>query len=190
LYQPRNHDAASNGGPGYYSTCGPMIRSNGNLYLYQLNTFWSERGDWRSLTMRDIELCHAFQTGRLPEDDAHKEDYAFLLAKNYVVKTDGGNKFNLVWVANPECMQRLKSVLPNLAQLYAPMVRRLYEKSLEITMRNMPEHVNPQVDYMVKINSLGGTLVPYVLKRLVDQGRLSEPTLEQKKTVTTLMGVV
>jgi len=55
-------------------------------------------------------------------------------------------------------------------------------------MQGQPKHLEPQIAYMTWINSAGGALIAYILKHLVDQGKLREPLPEQRKTITMLMG--
>jgi hypothetical protein len=43
---------------------------------------------------------------------------------------------------------------------------------------------------MLKLSATGQALIPYVLKHLVDAGKMKEPTQDQKKTITTMMGLM
>lgn len=178
--------------PRHYSLCGTMNRSQDGspLYLWQLNTYWSDRKDWRFLTFKDVEVCCAFWKGELPDDEAHREQYAFLLEKGYIRPTENGYRFNAVWVDSPETLQRWNNVMPDLSGIYKPVVSRLYESLLELTMRNQPKHLEPQLAHMVRGNSYGGFLTAYILKHLVDHGKLKEPAPHQRKTITTWMGPV
>lgn len=178
--------------PSYYSVCGTMNRSREGspLYLWQLNTYWSDRQDWRYLNFKDVEVCYAFWKGDLPDDESHREQYAFLLEKGYIRKTAGGYQFNAVWIDSPETLNRLNAVMPDLSKIYAPAITNLYEKMLELTMRNQPKHLEPQIAHMVKVNICGGMLTAYILKYLIDHGNLHDPLPHQKKTITTWMGPV
>lgn len=80
--------------------------------------------------------------------------------------------------------------MPDLSQAYAPAIRRLYESILKLKMRNQPKRLEPQIAHMTRGNACGGTLVTYVLKHLVDSGKLKEPLPHQRKTITTWMGPV
>ncbi|MGM0881418.1 MAG: RNA polymerase sigma factor [Bacillota bacterium] len=178
--------------PHSYYICGTMTRyqEGSALYLWQLNTYWSERKDWRYLDFKDVEVCNEFWKGGLTDDDTHREEYAFLLEKGYVRKLDGEYRFNAVWIDSPETLNRLNRVMPDLASLYAPAITNLYEKMLELTVLNQPKHLEPQIAHFVKGSICGGVLTAYVLKHLVDSGKLQEPLPHQKKTITTWMGPV
>jgi hypothetical protein len=166
-----------------------MTRNRGDsLGIWQMDTYWSDRPGWQQLHYADVEKCRAFREHELPETEIHQETYAFLLSKHYVLKTDTGYKLNVVWADNFTTLEQVKSLIPSLVDAYKPVVVNLYEKLLEIDMRNKPKHIEPQIDYMAKLHATGGTLVPYILKRLIDLNKLTAPTGEQKKTVTTLMG--
>lgn len=91
--------------PSAYAYCGTMNRSQEGspLYLWQLNTAWSDRQDWRYLTFGDVEICDAFRKGELVDDEANRERYAFLLEKGYVRKSADGYAFNVVWIPPRRC---------------------------------------------------------------------------------------
>lgn len=175
----------------YYTMCGPMIRNAGSsVGLWQVNTYWSNRGDWRTVNYDDVECYQRYQKGELPDDETHLEDYAFLLEKQYILRTAQGYEMNVVWVETPETWRTVTQLIPDLSAVYGPAVNRLYEQSLAITMRDQPEHVRPLIDYLTKIRAVCGPIIPYVLKRLVDSGKLHEPLPQQRKTITTLMGFI
>lgn len=176
--------------PSRYAYCGTMnrYREGSPLYLWQLNTAWSDRRDWRYLAFEDVEICAAFRSGALSDDEANRERYSFLLEKGYIRKTADGYAFNAVWIDSPETLRRLNDAMPDLSETYAPAIRRLYESLLKLTMQDQPKHLEPQIAHMVKGNACGGTLVTYVLKHLVDTGKLMEPLPHQRKTITTWMG--
>jgi RNA polymerase sigma factor (sigma-70 family) len=178
--------------PGHYAFCGTMTRyrEGSPLYLWQLNTYWSDRKDWRYLTFEDVEVCYAFWKGDLPDDESHCEQYAFLLEKEYVRKTAEGYQFNAVWIDSPETLKRLNDVMPDLSRFYAPAITKLYEKTLELALQNQPKNLEPQITHMVRGNTGGGLLTTYILKHLVDHGKLREPLPHQRKTITTWMGPV
>ncbi|SIR06881.1 RNA polymerase sigma factor, sigma-70 family [Paenibacillus sp. RU4T] len=185
-----------NADPGFdlnrYVTLGPMLRyvEDSPLYLWQFNTYWSDRQDWRHLEYRDVEVCHAFRQGELPDNEENRELYSFLLEKGYIRKTEEGYKFNAVWIDSPQTMGRLNKAMPDLSDLYAPAVGKLYDKMLKLFLQNQPKHLEPQIAYMVRGNTGGGRLVAYILKHLTDNGKLKAPLPHQRKTITTWMGPV
>ncbi|MCM3133539.1 RNA polymerase sigma factor [Paenibacillus polysaccharolyticus] len=178
---------------GSYVTFGPSIRyvEDTPLYLWQFNTYWSDREtDWRFLEYRNVEICHAFQQGELPDNEDNAEQYSFLLEKGYIRKTKEGYKFNAVWFDSPQTLDRLNKAMPDLSALYAPAVGKLYDKMLNLFLQNQPKHLEPQLAYMVRGNTGGGRLVAYILKHLIDNGKLKPPLPHQQKTISTWMGPV
>jgi len=178
--------------PRHYTICGTMNRyqEGSPLYLWQFNTYWSDRQDWRYLTFKDVEVCHAFWNGDLSDDESNREQIVFLLEKGYVRKSEKGFAFNAIWMDSPETLKRLNNAIPDLSEIYAPAISHLYEKMLKLTMQNQPNHLEPQIAHMVRVNTCGGMLTAYVLKHLIDNGKLKEPLMHQKKTITTWMGPV
>jgi RNA polymerase sigma factor (sigma-70 family) len=178
--------------PRYNYICGTMTRyqEGSPLYLWQLNTYWSDRQDWRYLNFKDVEICKAFWNGDLTDEESNREQYAFLLEKGYIRKSEGGYQFNAVWIDSPDTLNRLNSLMPDLSKIYSSAITNLYEKTLVLVMQNQPKHLVPQIAHMVKGNTCGGLLTAYILKHLVDSGKLQEPLPHQKKTITTWMGSV
>ncbi|CAG7628799.1 RNA polymerase sigma factor [Paenibacillus allorhizosphaerae] len=178
--------------PEHYRRNGPMDRSaGGNLSIWRFDTFWSDRdGGWQNFTYKEVELCYRFWKGDLPENEAHAEDYALLLSKQYLLKTADGYRFNAVMVDNPETMRHIHTVIPDLSQAYASAITTLYEQVLRIATQGQPKHLEPQIAYTTWLNTAGGSLIPYVLKYLLDKRKLHEPLPEQRKTVTMLMGLL
>ncbi|MBJ6364018.1 RNA polymerase sigma factor [Paenibacillus sp. GCM10012307] len=178
--------------PQHYYICGTMHRyqEGSPLYLWQLNTFWSQRQDWRFLDFQDVEICSRFWTNVLSDDEQHREDYAFLLEKGYIVKQDGDYQFNTVWIDSPDTLSRLNQAMPDLSGLYKPAISELYRSLLDVSLQNQPKHLERQISHMTLGNSCGGTLTAYVFKHLVDRGKLQAPKPHQAKTVTTWMGPV
>jgi len=54
--------------------------------------------------------------------------------------------------------------MPDPSKVYEPLVTELYERLLQVAMKNQPKHIEPQVAYMIRGNATGGNLVPYILK--------------------------
>lgn len=174
-----------------YLNCGPMIRSQGgSLYVWQINTYWSDRIiGWQDLNFKDAQLCNQFISGEMPENEQHYEDYAFLLSKDYIVKKNNRYELNVVWVDSEATGKQISKIIPDLSKLYEPIVTKLYDRLLNIAMKNQPKHIEPQVAYMMSGNAIGGNIVPYILKYLIDQNKLRIPLDHQKRTITTLMGL-
>lgn len=42
----------------------------------------------------DVQVRNAFWQGDLPDDEQHREEYAFLLSKEYILRTESRYKFN------------------------------------------------------------------------------------------------
>ena len=175
-----------------YSTCGPMNRSQSGspLYLWQMNTYWSSQQDWRFLHFQDVQICDLFRRGELADDEQHREEYAFLLEKEYIRRTADGYRFNAIWIDSRDTLDRLQALMPDLSSTYAPSISKLYHGLLNQMMLNQPKHLKSQIAYSIKQDSCGGLLTAYILKHLIDNGKLQPPLPHQSKTITTWMGPV
>ncbi|GAA3409440.1 RNA polymerase sigma factor [Paenibacillus hodogayensis] len=177
--------------PDYYVFNGAMTRDTADgLYLWQFNTFWSDRVSqgWANLTSRDVQKCHAYWSGSMDEE-TQKEDYAFLLERGYLRKDGNEYTFNTIWVDKPATAEAIRRLMPDLSNVYAPAIASLYEQALLLAMQNQPKHLEQQIAYMTMQNTNAGQLVPYVLKHLLDNRKLREPEPHQSKTITTWMGL-
>lgn len=178
--------------PHHYDYNGTMNRykKGSPLFLWQFNTYWSDRKGWKDLNFRDVEMCSAFWTGELKDEEANRERLAFLLEKAYIRKEADGYVFNTVRIDSPEILRAVNAAMPDLSGVYTPAITKLYEQMLQLVLRDHPKHLEPQLTHMVRGNTCGGGLIPYVLKHLVDNGKLKEPLPHQRKTITTWMGPV
>lgn len=176
-----------------YVFSGPMTRATHDspLYLWMANHCWSEWRHWADVNYRDVALCHAYRTGTLQDVEEHREDYAYLLERGYLLRrSDGHYALNALWVDSPEVEDRVHEAIPELHELYKHAVAELYEELLELHIRNQPDIIHPQIKFMVKGYATGGPVTAYVLKHLVDAGKLREPLPHQRKTLSTWMGAI
>ena len=154
----------------FYNWGGPMIRDRegGSLCLWMANSHWSEWRDWAKVDCRDVELCHAFLTGALPDDEARREDDAYLLERGYLIrkKTGNGYAFNAVWLDSPDVETRLNAAIPDLGDAYGPAVEALYGELLELYAWNQPEVLRPQIMRTVKGMLPHNTIGAHMLKKL------------------------
>lgn len=90
----------------------------------------------------------------------------------------------------PETAKELSAAIPDLSKQFAPAIAKLYEQMLQLAMINQPQHLEPQIAYSTELNTVSGTLLPYILKHLVDSKKLREPLAWQRKTISTWMGLI
>ena len=98
--------------------------------------------------------------------------------------------FNAIWIDSRDTLDRLQALMPDLSSTYSPSISKLYHGLLNQMMLNQPKHLKPQIAYRIKQDSCGGLLTAYILKHLIDNGKLQPPLPHQSKTITTWMGPV
>ena len=178
--------------PRPYWSNGPMTRmQNGqSIYAWRMATYWSDFRHWNDFHYRDAELYQQFMTGLLPDQEANREAYSFLIERGYIHPRGDGYSGNAVWCDSPETLDRLRAAIPDASGVLKQPLAELFHGLLEVSLRKQPKHLHPQIELMVKFNAYGGRLTAYVLKRLIDEGKLAPPPPHQRKTITTWFGAV
>ena len=180
--------------PQDYIVSGPMSRGRigSPLYMWMVNTRWSEWREWNRVDYREVELCHAYMSGHLPDVEVNRESYAYLLERGYLVRVanEGDYQFNAVWLDSPDTQDWVFQAIPDLSKPYESAVLNLYDELLELYMHKQTELLRTQIAYQVKVHTCSGRTLAYVLKHLVDAGKLWEPMPHQRSTLSTWMGAV
>ncbi len=178
--------------PRPYWSNGPMVRMQDgqSIYAWRIATYWSDFQHWNDFHYRDADLYQQFMTGLLPDREVNREAYSFLLERGYIHPCESGYAGNAVWCDSSETLNRLHEALPDASGLLAQPLSDLFHGLLEVSLRKQPKHLHPQIELMVKFNAYGGRLTAYVLKQLVDEGKLAPPQPHQRKTITTWFSAV
>ncbi|MBE6889764.1 MAG: RNA polymerase sigma factor [Ruminococcaceae bacterium] len=170
-----------------YLSCGPMWRNEIAdkkwWKSWQFNSYWSDRKlDWHDCNNRDFDKLYFFLRGELPDNAANIESYQQLLDKGYLLKKDGEYKLNIIacesdkrwWEHIPERPEDIKALCE--------------ECAAEITKAELigqPEHMHAQIKFLYR--NAAANVHTRMMKYLIENGVLKEPTPEQKKGLCTIL---
>ncbi len=170
-----------------YWRCGHMwdVNTENGVWWksYQFNCYWTGRTEgWRDNLYSDYDKMYFWMNGQLPESTANVEDYARLLEKGYLIKTDDGYKCNLILC---DSESKWWSIIPEAADEANAIMDEYSAKALEAELYGQPEHMR---DLIKEFNTCCvENLHTRIMKVLLDMGVLKLPTPEQKKGLCTVM---
>lgn len=127
------------------------------------------------------------------EEPLSKEDYAWLTQQG-LIKTcgdpDGSFKsaWQMVWLQNTDIRDRLLAVGKSLRAAHAEELEALRKPYAEAMLSGLPEHLRNMQAYMLQfLFDSDGEFLLHCLKRLLETGRLREPTRPQRRTLSMLI---
>ena len=173
--------------------CGPMrFGFEDAASLWQICTPWSERmpsfNDYGAMAWKTLSLFAQEEEGPLS-----KEDYAWLTQQG-LIKTcgdpDGSFKsaWQMVWLQNTDIRDRLLALGKSLRAAHAEELEALRKPYAEAMLSGLPEHLRNMQAYMLQfLFDSDGEFLLHCLKRLLETGRLREPTRPQRRTLSMLI---
>ncbi len=171
----------------YYGSCGPMWREEYTdtkwWKSWQFNSYWSDRQlDWHDCNNRDFDKLYFFTRGELPDTVANIESYQRLLDKGYLLRYDKGYRLNIITCGSEKQWWEHIPAAPEDIRLLCE------ECAAEITRAELigqPEHMHEQIKFLNR--NAATSCHTRMMKYLVDNGVLKEPTPEQKKGLCTIL---
>lgn len=174
------------------NSCGPMWNGNGGRILWQVNSEWSEREmpDSRySENARRLLSLYA----REEQERLSKDEYAWLAEQGYVkIAGDYEGMFKASWqivvLENKEIQSRLLAVGDRIKTKYRQDFDALKAPYIKAVLESVPEHLKKVKEYELQsIFNADGWFILHCLRTLLQNGKLKEPTKEQRKALTTLI---
>ena len=171
----------------YYGACGPMWRDEITdskwWKSWQFNSYWSDRKiDWHDCDNRDFDKLYFFTRGELPDTVANIESYQRLLDKGYLLKKDGGYKLNIITCGSEK---QWWEHIPAVPEDIRPLCEECAAKLTDAELIGQPEHMHAQIKFLYR--NAAANCHTRMMKYLVDNGILKEPSPEQKKGLCTLL---
>lgn len=170
-----------------------MWNSDGKHVLWNIDSEWSEnRADFyvpyaesarRVLSLYERELA----------DRLSKDEYAQLAERGFI-KTNGdydGNfkaSWQIVVLENKEIQTKLLAIGDKIKEKYKSEFDSLKVQYTKAELESVPAHLQKIKKYELQFlfNSDGWFLL-HCIKTLLGNGKLHEPTVNQKKSLTTLI---
>lgn len=171
----------------YYGSCGPMWRNditdNKWWKSWQFNSYWSDRKlDWHDCREFDFDKLYFFTRGELPDTVANIESYQRLLDKGYLLKGDNGYKLNIITCGSEK---QWWEHIPAVPEDIRPLCEACSAEFTRAELIGQPEHMHAQIKFLNR--NAATRCHTRMMKYLVDNGVLKEPTPEQKKGLCTIL---
>ncbi len=174
--------------------CGPMWNEHGGRILWQIDSEWSDRGDYKGFFVyaddakRVLSLYEHEQEFLLS-----KEDYAWLSERGYI-KTwgDYDGCFKTAWklvVLTDKTVQReLLSIGDRIKAKYKEDFDRIKAPYAKAIIESVPAHLQKIKEYELQyVFHSDGWFLLHCIVTLLNNGKLKPPTDEQRKSLTTMI---
>lgn len=173
--------------------CGPMWNGNGENVLWQIDSEWSDREDRHGLQYsEDAKRVLSLYTREI-EDLLSKDEYAWLAERGFV-KTNGDydGHFKAAWqiiiLSNKEIQDKLLAIGERIKERHWAEFDALKAPYADAVLKSVPAHLKKVRAYELQfLFHADGWFLIHCITTLIKNGKLKEPTREQRKALTTLI---
>ncbi len=173
--------------------CGPYYDTNVDHMLWKVDTEWSGR----RIGVNQYEHEVAERVLSLYEHEEEnllsKEDYAWLSERGYI-KTwgDYDGHFKTAWQAivlrNKEIQTKLLEIGEKIKEKYKNLFEDIKAPYVEAVLNSVPTHLRKAKAYELQfVFHADGWFLLHCIVTLLNNGKLTPPTEEQKKALTTII---
>ncbi len=173
--------------------CGPMRSRKHGLDLWQIDSEWSDRGEFRGQefhgeAVRILDLYNYEQDTLLTPGD-----YAWLCEKGYM-KTfgDPDTQFKTAWqivvLEDTDIKSRLLEIGSRIKEKHADEFDALKAPYVTAVLDSVPAHLRRMKEYELQYTfHSDGWFLLHCVRELLDSGKLKEPEEHQRKALMTLI---
>ena len=174
--------------------CGPMWNEYGGKVLWQIDSEWSNRGDYKGYFVYADDAKRVLSLyDHERENLLTKEDYAWLSERGYI-KTwgdyDGCFKtaWKLVVLTDKDVQRELLAIGERIKLKYREQFDALKAPYAKAVIDSVPAHLQKikQFELQYVFHSDGWFLL-HCIVTLLNNGKLKLPTEEQRKALTTMI---
>ena len=174
--------------------CGPYFNTNEKFILWKIDSEWSER----RISVNNYESEIAKRVLSLHEKELEGEllseyEYAWLAEQGYV-KTNGDyngyfkSSWQVVILANEEIQSKLFSIGEKIKAKYKDEFEAIKTPYVQAVLKSVPTHLRKIKEYELQFTfHSDGWFILHCIKALINNGKLKEPTENQKKCISTLI---
>lgn len=184
--KPKYFDEVSN-------SFGPCLTESDNYQLLQLDTVWSDRRiDESNPFYADKALLNLLER-HLDGGELTKEEYAYLIEKG-VIKTVGTpdnlfkSELSCVFIRDADTRKMLIEIGDKIKAAHKDVFSVLRNPYVKAVLNNTPTQLLEMQKYGLQFTFYGDRrFIIHCLMQLVNNGKLTPPSEEQKKSVHTLI---
>lgn len=173
--------------------CGPMWNGDGRHIFWQIDSEWSKRVE----EIHDIRYKENIKRilslyAQEKESALSREEYAWLAEQGYVKTGGGDGKIKPAWqiviLENGDIKNRLLSAGDRIREKYRDAFERLKTPYVQAVLKSVPKHLEKLKAYELQyLFQADGWFLCHCITALLKDGRLSLPTQEQRKSMSTLI---
>ena len=173
--------------------CGPMWNGNGKHILWQIDSEWSDQGEFRNPAYA-ADACRELSLyAREKTESLSKDEYAWLAEWGFV-KTNGDydglfqSAWQIVILEGKEIRDKLLAIGERLKKKHLAEFEALKVPYTEAMLKNIPMHLRKVREYELQfVFHSDGWFLLHCIMALLENGKLKEPTEGQRKALTTLI---
>ena len=170
--------------------CGPMWNEKNGLILWQINSEWSDRGDF-SAWQYPADAKRVLSL--LENDELPKDDWVWLAEHGYV-KTNGDYdgyfkaSSQIVTLASNDIKMKLIEIGDRIKEKHKAEFDALKAPYAEASIGSVPKHLRKVQEYELQfIFHSDGWFLLHCIVALLKSGKLKEPTAGQRKSLMTII---
>lgn len=162
------------------------------ITLWTVDSEWSEKRiseNYQLTVVRDLTLLNNYLNDVIMSED----DYAYLAEKGYISVSGKINELfktelKIVYISNEETRKKLITMGNKIKEKHRDEFERLKAPYIKAVLENTPKHLHKMKMYGLQyIFSSDAWFILHCLKELVNSGKLTLPTAEQKKSLSTVL---
>lgn len=172
---------------------GPMWNGNDRHILWQIDSEWSDRGEYRIARYSEDAQRVLSLYEREREERLSKDEYAWLAECGYV-KTNGDydGDFKAAWqiviLDNKEIQEKLIAVGERIKEKYKDEFEAIKAPYAQAMLKSVPAHLRKVEAYELQfIFHADGWFLIHCIVALLKNGKMKVPTQGQRKALTTLI---
>lgn len=171
--------------------CGPMWNDYSDYTLWQIDSEWSDRGNYNGFQSYEDakKVISLFKR----EDVLSKDEYAWLCERGYV-KTNGdyNGQFIASWqiviLASKEIKEKLLAIGERIKEKYNDEFDKIKAPYIKAALNSVPVHLQRAKEYEFQfLFNSDGCFLLHCIVALLNNGKLKLPTKEQRKALTTII---
>lgn len=173
--------------------CGPMWNGNGDHILWQIDSKWSDRGEHHGIQyLEDVKRILGLYEREF-EDRLSKDEYAWLSERGFV-KTNGDydghfkSAWQIVILSSKEINDKLLAIGERIKEKYHADFEAIKKPYAKAVLESVPAHLRKIKEYELQfVFHSDGWFLLHCIVALLNNGKLTIPTEEQKKALTTII---
>ena len=173
--------------------CGPMWNSTGDRIFWQIDSEWSDRGEYHGFQHSEDAKRILGLYEREFDDRLSKDEYAWLAERGYV-KTNGDydghfkSAWQIVVLASDVIRDKLLAIGECLKIKYQADFEALKAPYAEAVLQSVPAHLRKVQAYELQFTfHADGWFLLHCINALLRNGKLQMPTEGQRKALTTMI---